>query len=254
MSKRCQRAVRIFVRHIRNVLLPSSHACQRPYLRYVLASSTIMFWSIPLATHRLLPSRVTLLSDATMRRLRRPDAPSRHPCLELGWQYLNAFLRFAVAGKGKVPHNPGRCSAGFIPFRALFSSRRGRPSQVPGIPQYTSAPLSDPGWASLAIALAANAMLPPLTRSGRPQQSSKFRGSIMRLRYSLHTLRAALTERLRNARFRLVANLCRVGVFTHWVSTVSFIMLRFHKSRYTGLGLSRRVFSGSPSPIRAQFE
>ena len=74
-----------------------------------------------------------------------------------------------------------------------------------------------------------------------------FRGSIVRLRYSLHTLRAALTERLRNARFRLVASLCRVGVVTHWVSIVPFIMLRLHKFRYTGFSLSRHDLHGKES-------
>jgi len=66
----------------------------------------------------------------------------------------------------------------------------------------------------------------------------------VRLRYSLHTLRAALTERLRNARFRLVASLCRVSVVTHWVSIVPFFMVRFHVPRYTGLSLSRHALSG----------
>jgi len=190
-----------------------------------------MSWSIPLATHRLLPSRVTLLSNATMRRLRRPDTPSRHPCLELGHRFPDAFRCFVAARDGKTSRSPGRWSLGCIPFRDCLSTGRGSPSQVPGIPPYTSATLSDPGRVTRAIALAARAMLSPLTRSGRPQRLSNFRGSITRLRYSLHTLRAALTERLRNARFRRVANLCRVGVATHWVSILPFIMVRFHKSR-----------------------
>lgn len=110
-----------------------------PWSAPVLANSTIMSRSVPLATHRLLPSRVTLLSNATMRRLRRPDAPSRRPCLELGRRFPDAFQCFAAAGRGMAPHGPGRCSLGCIPFRDCLSTGRGRPSQVPGIPPYTFA-------------------------------------------------------------------------------------------------------------------
>ena len=141
-----------------------------PWSAPVLANSTIMSRSVPLATHRLLPSRVTLLSNATMRRLRRPDAPSRRPCLELGRRFPDAFQCFAAAGRGMAPHGPGRCSLGCIPFRDCLSTGRGRPSQVPGIPPYTSAPLSDPGRATRVIALASRAMLSLLNRAGRPQR------------------------------------------------------------------------------------
>jgi len=147
-----------------------------------------------------------------MGRLRRPAiSPSRRSCLELERQYPELF--------------PGR----------------GRPSQVPEIPPYTFAPLADPGRVAPPIAVAVGAMRFPLMRSEKPRRLRDFRDSVTRLRYSLHTLRAVLTERLRNVRFRLVASLCRAGLATRRVSIVSFITLRLHQSRYIGLILSRRI-------------
>ena len=147
-----------------------------------------------------------------MGRLRRPAiSPSRRSCLELERQFPELF--------------PGR----------------GRPSQVPEIPLYTSAPLADPGRVAPPLAVAVGAMLFPLMRSEKPRRLRDFRDSVTQLRYSLHTLRAVLTERLRNARFQLVASLCRTGLVARRVSTVSFSMLQFHVSRYTGFVLSRHL-------------
>ena len=158
-----------------NVLLPRFHACKRPFLRNVSASCTRYIPIDPLATHRLLPSRVSLLSNATMSRLRRPDAPSQRSCRELDRWYPDPFHCFALTVPGKADCKPGRCSLGFILFRD--SSGRFRPSQVPRIPTCTSAKLSDPGRTALPIAFANSTMLSPLTRTGRLQQSTKFRDS-----------------------------------------------------------------------------
>ena len=188
----CQRAVRMSLRYACNVLLPRSHACQRPVLRRVSASNTIISRSCPLATRRLPPRRVSLLSNATMSRLRRPAiSPSRRSCLKLERRYPDLFSCFADAEGEKASRAPGRCSTGFIPFR-YFQSGGGRPSQVPGIPQYTSAPLVDPGLAARSIAMSLRAMLSPLVRAGRPWQTAKFRDSVTQLKCSLHTVAIAL--------------------------------------------------------------
>jgi hypothetical protein len=47
-----------------------------------------------------------------------------------------------------------------------------------------------------------------------------------------------------------------VGLLTHRVSTVSFIILRLHDARYTGLGLSRCGFvreSGAKEPDSREY-
>lgn len=54
-----------------------------------------------------------------------------------------------------------------------------------------------------------------------------FRGSITRLPHSLSTLRSFPSRpqavvQPRKTRFRLVANLCRVGLVTHWVPSRGF--------------------------------
>ena len=198
----------------------------------------------PFATHRLLPGGVSLLSNATMRALRRPDLLSRLSCLKLDRRYPAVPPCFDNLRAGELRFGSGRWSAGLAPIRLSFSTGGHRPSQVPGMPPYTSALLADPGRAVLPKAFTGNPMLSPLTQTGRPQRSSNFRDSVTRLWCSLHTLRAALTERLRNARFRLVASLCRAGVATRWASVAFFLMLRFHGSQCTGLCLARREIRG----------
>ena len=137
------------------------------FVRRVSASCTRYIPIVPLATHRLLPSRVSLLSNATMRRLRRPDAPSLYSCRELEHRYPDSFRCFALTAPGKTGCKPGRCSLGFIPFRD--SSGRFRPSQVPWIPTCTSAKLSDPGRITLPIAFADSTMRsPPYTNRKTP--------------------------------------------------------------------------------------
>ncbi len=113
---------------------------------------------------------------------------------------------------------PGRCEPGVVLVRLFEGSVR--LSQLSRIPPCASAPLSDPGPVSLHLAcapprmrlIACSAMLSPLTRAGRPGRATNFRDSITRLWHLLHTLRALLTEALRNVRFRVAASLSRVGV------------------------------------------
>ncbi len=56
----------------------------------------------------------------------------------------------------------------------------------------------------------------------------------MRLRHSLHTLRAAITERRRNVRFRVIATLSRAGLATRWVSTACFIYYMIPHAQLAG--------------------
>lgn len=54
------------------------------------------------------------------------------------------------------------------------------------------------------------------------RQQLLFRGSITQLLRRLSTLRAAVAQRLRKTRFRLVANLYRTGLITRWVPMKGF--------------------------------
>ena len=64
----------------------------------------------------------------------------------------------------------------------------------------------------------------PLSRLGRPQRRSMFLDPITRLLLLLYTLRAAITARRPNVRFRLFAQLCLVGVTTHRTTSTPFHM------------------------------
>jgi hypothetical protein len=65
---------------------------------------------------------------------------------------------------------------------------------------------------------------PPPETAGSPERLyGSFRSSITRFRHLPHTLRAAIAERRRNTGFRVAANLSRVGVLTHRVSSACFI-------------------------------
>lgn len=113
---------------------------------------------------------------------------------------------------------PGRCKPGVVLVRFFEGSVR--LSQLSRIPPCASAPLSDPGPASMHVACAPRrmrltvciAVLSPLTQTGRPRRAANFRDSITRLWHLLHTLRAHLAVTLRNVRFRVAASLSRVGV------------------------------------------
>ena len=132
---------------------------------------------------------------------------------------------------------PGRCDAGVVLLRQFEGS--GWRSQLPRIPPYAFATFSDPGPASMHVACApcrvrlimCLAVLSPLARSGRPRRAADFRDSITWLWHLLHTLRAHLAVTLRNVRFRVAANLSRVGViyplgitYMFHLSFVSFLM------------------------------
>ena len=132
-----------------------------------------------------------------------------------------------MRGKGHLAS--GRCSAGVVHVRHLQREIQGSPvflgyphvhlpcSQIPVGPHKpwpASLHCSDLLWLVRYC--------PPLLRIRRPRPCSKFRDSITRLLPPLHTLRAAIAERLRNVRFRLLARLCRVGVATHRITSTPF--------------------------------
>jgi hypothetical protein len=111
-------------------------------------------------------------------------------------------------------------------------------SQLFRKPPCASAPLSDPGPVSTPVACVpfgvrltvGVSILSPLAKTGRPGRLNVFRDSITRLMHSLHTLRASLAVTLRNGRFRVAANLSRVGLVTHWVSLTCLFILSFASS------------------------
>jgi hypothetical protein len=58
------------------------------------------------------------------------------------------------------------------------------------------------------------------------QTGTKYRGSITQPLHSLSTLRAVITERLRKTRFRLVANLYRMGFVITFAVTAHRVSMR----------------------------
>ena len=109
-------------------------------------------------------------------------------------------------------------------LRFFFQEEASRISQVPRVPFRAFALLSDPGRISTP-SLCGASILPPRCRLRRLQHQV----IISRLN---HTALAPAPYascrhrcRLRNVRFRLVASLCRVGFFTHWVPVLCFRVL-----------------------------
>jgi len=179
---------------------------------------------------------VRLLSSATMRPLRRPHRSTRtfrFPSCS------GSFVAFR-SSLTKAPENPALAPGHWLTGVVLIRYFEGAVwrSQLFRKPPCASAPLSDPGPVSTPVACVpigvrlsvGVSMLSPLAKTGRPGRLNVFRDSITRLMHSLHTLRAPLAVSLRNVRFRVAANLSRVGLVTHWVSFTCFVILSFASS------------------------
>jgi len=175
---------------------------------------------------------VRLLSIATMRPLMRPPPlprSLRFPSLAESFAFPRASLATAARNAALAP---GRWYTGVVPIR-LSVEGSVRLSQLRRMPSCAFAPLSDPGPASAHLACiprrgrltSCTAVLSPRRVIGRTRTTDHFRDSITRLRHSLHTLHATLAGVLCNVRFRVAANLSRVGVLTHWAITIMFHFL-----------------------------
>jgi hypothetical protein len=86
-----------------------------------------------------------------------------------------------------------------------------RPSRVPREPPCVVCPALRPRPGRNARPLRRSAAAPAAFTTKARTTVSWFRGSITRLGHSLSTLRAAVTQRRRKTRFRLVADLYRSG-------------------------------------------
>ena len=81
----------------------------------------------------------------------------------------------------------------------------------------------------------------PSARLRRHPPLRRFRGSITRPARSLSTLRPSARAPTRKTRFRLVANLCRVGLITHWVPHAISRPLPCSRSHATRLRLAHQA-------------
>ena len=193
---------------------------------------------VPFATPRFPRALVHLFSAATMRQLRLPHRET-HPLRFPSRSGSLVVFRLSLTRASENPTPaPGRCNTGVVQFRSLEGAVWR--SQLFRKPPYAFAPLSDPGPVPMPVACVPSgsrltmgmAMLSPLAKTGRPGRFDVFRDSITRLQHSLHTLRAPLAVALRNVRFRVAANLSRVGLLTHWVSITCFVILSFDFPMY----------------------
>ena len=146
-------------------------------------------------------------------------------------------LCYSLASLGSVSQlsiatiSPLRLPSPFLP--APFPSpsvpqKKNFPKEVSGSPMSPgnpnahlpcSIPRSDfPDW------LRIGSVLPPLAPAAKAPTTCLFSRPTTRLLYSLSTLQAGVTPRLCKTRFRLVANLYRVGLITHWVALKGFYL------------------------------
>ena len=166
-------------------------------------------------------------SRGTMRMLRLPAAPPvalRFPSNN-GYLLDSIFFRSPRA-HGVAPAAPGRWSTGFASTTPVLSigGSQSDLSSSQGYPFRAFALLSDPGRISA----------PSLLRrfdSATAVRTAKAPALIIISRLN-HTALAPAPYascrhrcRLRNVRFRLVANLYRVGCSTHWVPVLCFRVL-----------------------------
>jgi hypothetical protein len=129
---------------------------------------------------------VTRLSNAIMRPLRLPLSPHslRFPSRAGS---LVASRDLLARAAGSATQAPGRWLASVVQTW-LFLESTWRLSQLSRIPPDASAPLLDPGPASLHLACAhsrgrltmCSSVLSPHSRSGRPRRAADFRDSITR--------------------------------------------------------------------------
>ena len=236
-----QWTVRMSLCYLCNVLLPRFHACKRPFLRNVSPSRTRYIPIVPLATHRLLPSRVSLLSNATMRRLRRPDVPSRYSCRELELRYPVSFHCFALTAPERqavsrdVVHSDSSHSE--------FLQGDSGPHRFPGYPHATLPSSQIPAGSTPPIAFADSTMRSPLTQTERLQQSTNFRGS---------TVMASVPTPYASCRPYGTTTQCSFPAggqplpggsgYPPGINCIFLHIYGFYKSRYSGLILSRCAF------------
>ncbi len=171
---------------------------------------------------------VRLLSGATMGSLRLPLLVSARS-LRLRSDTLRCLaLSLAPAAK-RLPVRQDVVRP-VSPLLWLSAQGSRRISQVPREPLHPFALLSDPGRISAPGICFGASMLPHTARLVRLQPRCIFRDSITRLLGSLHTLRAALSGRRRNVRFRLAASLCRAGFLSRWVPVLNFSVFTSFRS------------------------
>ena len=162
-----------------------------------------------------------------MRLLRLPAA--RPLALRFLRTTVTSLTPFPFARLGLLELLPLRLGVGLpvSPPRSGSFSKGGssRISQVPREPFRAFALLSDPGRISTPSPFAALRFCPRVSGLRRLQHQ------IILSRLN-HTALAPAPYascrhrcRLRNVRFRLVANLCRVGFFSHWVPVLCFRVL-----------------------------
>ena len=175
---------------------------------------------------RWLPRLVRHFSRGTMRMLRLPAAPPVALRFSSNNGYLLASISFrSPRAPGVAPAAPGRWSTGLATCSGSFSRRKPVGSlKFPGYP-FVLLPCSQTPVGSPRQAFCGASILPPRCRLRRLQHQV----IISRLN---HTALAPAPYascrhrcRLRNVRFRLVASLCRVVFFTHWVPVLCFRVL-----------------------------
>ena len=174
---------------------------------------------------RWLPRLVRHFSCGTMRMLRLPSArPLALGFLRTTVTSLTPFLSLASGS-----WSCSRCAWALVyrsrhMLRFFLQEEASRISQVPRVPFRAFALLSDPGRISTPSLLRRFDSAPAVQTTKAPTSGHYFEAQSHGLAPAPY---ASCRHRcqLRNVRFRLVASLCRVGFFTHWVPVLCFRVL-----------------------------
>jgi len=162
------------------------------------------------------------------------------PCV--AWPYHPCVRRFASITGGHVDDGPGDLLSGLPQHRYSFEWRT---SGLPGSwgTPLCACPALRPRWDGSCQAVTACPYCLPPSKQRRLPRSGHFGAQSHGLHTRCLRFAAPVTRSPRKTRFRRVANLCRVGLVTHWVPP--------HNFRTDSLSIhpKRPSLPGAPRPV-----